>query len=155
MLGNLDQFSAFPFESYLHQLKRLVRSGRNPIVQIVKRLNEMMNIPNANKPREGKLATRRPNNSYILTNSTCCEVIDSTGLVDDNQRQKYMCRVYERITPLFVNPSNSVIIGAFKVQARHSDMKILSEEKLDRKAIFVETEYGQGIFLAILHDFKL
>ena len=73
-------------------------------------------------------------------------------MVDDNQKQKYLCRVYERITPLFVNPCNSGIIGAFKVQTRYSNMKILSEEKLDRKAIFVETEHGQGIFLAILHD---
>ena len=152
VFGNLDQFSAFPFENYLHQLKRLVRSGRNPLVQIVKRLNEMMNIPNTNKRKEGNLATRRPNNSYILDNSSCCEVTGSTGMVDNNQKQKYLCRVYERITPLFVNPCNSGIIGAFKVQTRYSNMKILSEEKLDRKAIFVETEHGQGIFLAILHD---
>ena len=62
--GNLDQFSAFPFENYLHQLK---------LVQIVKRLNEMMTIQNTNKRKEGNLATRRPNNSYILDNS-CCEV---------------------------------------------------------------------------------
>ncbi len=39
--GNLDECSAFCFESYLHHLKRLVCSGRSPLSQIVKRLGEM------------------------------------------------------------------------------------------------------------------
>lgn len=39
--GSLDECSAFRFESYLHQLKRLVRSGRSALSQIVRRLGEM------------------------------------------------------------------------------------------------------------------
>ena len=40
----LDDVSAFEFENYLQQLKRLVRSKHNPIVQICKRFNEMNNF---------------------------------------------------------------------------------------------------------------
>lgn len=38
--GNLDSFSAFPFESYLGQLKKLVRKPSEPLVQILRRLSE-------------------------------------------------------------------------------------------------------------------
>ena len=151
VFGNLDKFSAFPFENYLCQLKRLVRSGKNPLAQIVKRLNERMNVCNPINPKELKVATHRPNNSYILTNS-CCEVTDTTGQLDENHQKKYLCRVYNRITPLFENPCSSVIIGAFKVDTRHSEMKILSEKKLDKRAIFIQSEQGHGVFLSVLHD---
>ncbi len=39
--GPLDSFSAFPFESYLGQLKKLLRGTRRPLSQLKKRLSEM------------------------------------------------------------------------------------------------------------------
>lgn len=41
--GNLDEFSAFPFESYLGKLKKLIRKPDNPLAQIILRLSEMDN----------------------------------------------------------------------------------------------------------------
>ena len=38
--GNLDSFSAYPFENYLQIIKNLVRKSAKPLQQIVKRLSE-------------------------------------------------------------------------------------------------------------------
>ena len=96
----LDNCSAFPYENYLHHLKRLVRSGRHPLVQLVKRLGELDNFKFVDKHKQHKISLKRPNNAYILSNSSCCEVVDVSKEVDESQRKKYLCRVYERVTPL-------------------------------------------------------
>lgn len=49
-LGPLDNFSAFPFENYLGQLKRLVKSPINPLAQICRRLSEAGNFLGFKKP---------------------------------------------------------------------------------------------------------
>lgn len=39
--GCLDSYSAFPYESYLHKLKKLVRKPDFPLAQIIRQLSEM------------------------------------------------------------------------------------------------------------------
>ena len=58
--------STFPFENYLHYLKRLVRSGRTPLVQIMKRLGELDNFKSMFKDIAQEISTKRPNNAYML-----------------------------------------------------------------------------------------
>lgn len=75
--GSLDACSAFPFENYMQQLKRLVCSGKNPLAQIVKRLSEASALhcicPSA------KVGIKKPNNAFILSESSCSEVVDQAG----------------------------------------------------------------------------
>lgn len=40
MLGPLSFFSSFPFESTLGKIKKLIRAPRNPLVQVLNRLEE-------------------------------------------------------------------------------------------------------------------
>lgn len=39
--GSLDVFSAFPYENYLGQIKRMVRSSKKPLHQICRRIHEL------------------------------------------------------------------------------------------------------------------
>uniref|UniRef100_A0A1Y1LR20 Transposase domain-containing protein n=1 Tax=Photinus pyralis TaxID=7054 RepID=A0A1Y1LR20_PHOPY len=41
IFGILDQFSAFPFENFLHTIKRYIRSSHRPLEQIICRLREI------------------------------------------------------------------------------------------------------------------
>ncbi|KAB0790109.1 hypothetical protein PPYR_15576, partial [Photinus pyralis] len=47
--GCLDNYSAFPFENYLGQLKQLVRTPNRPLAQLCRRLHEM-SFNNISKP---------------------------------------------------------------------------------------------------------
>lgn len=38
--GSLDKISSYPFENYLHQIKRTIRSGNRPLAQAAKRVTE-------------------------------------------------------------------------------------------------------------------
>lgn len=42
--GNLQTLTAYPFENFLHQLKKLVKTGPNPLSQVAGRITESMFI---------------------------------------------------------------------------------------------------------------
>lgn len=148
--GSLDACSAFPFENYLGKLKRLVRSGKRPLAQVVKRLVE---IPNFQLPVvASKSKLKRPNNAFILAEGHCCEAIEEREeLGESGQQQMLLCKVFEKTEPLFRDPCDSRILGCFKVQSRHSVMKLIPEQQLTRNAIMVEKRQ-EMLFLAILHE---
>lgn len=52
----LDDFSAFPFESHLGKMKKLLRSSNKPLAQLSRRLSEMRHFaPNTQNQRLHKL----------------------------------------------------------------------------------------------------
>ncbi|MGL5119564.1 MAG: hypothetical protein ACRC7H_10275, partial [Plesiomonas shigelloides] len=147
--GSLDACSAFPFENYLGKLKRLVRSGKQPLVQLAKRLTEMSTSPLSVVTSRSK--TKRPNNAFILAEGKCCEAIEERNESDDSGTPLLMCKCFERSEPLFRDPLDSRTLGCLKVQRRYSVMKLIPERKLTRMAIMIEK--GQElIFLAVLHE---
>lgn len=146
--GSLDACSAFPFENYMQKLKRLVRSGKSPLTQIAKRLSESsFEIPSCH---EDNVSFKKPDNAYVLPDK-CCEIVDKAN-PDENGRECYLCRVYERSEPLFTNPCDSRIIGVHKVNEQRTHMRVLSAESLKRKAIKVDLGPNKTAFMAILHS---
>ena len=150
--GSLDMFSAFPFENYLHNLKKLARSGKNPLVQIVKRLGELDRSQKEVVVLPKKIHLKRPNNAYILSNTRCCEVLSEENQVDGDNEKLLMCRIFHRTEPYFNVPCNSSIIGVYRAYVQHSRIQLLSRRELTRPAVMiVKQRQTQHIFMAILH----
>ena len=129
--GSLDACSSFPFENYMQKLKRLVRSGKNPIAQVAKRMSECSGV--IEPTPEATISMKKPDNAFLLTDSSCCEVVDKSGNLDGNET--YLCRVYERTGALFSTPCDSRLIGVLKANPRWTTMKVLPSHLLNRMAI--------------------
>lgn len=70
-VDSLTEISSYPFETYLGKMKRLIRSGNAPLIQIAKRTKEISFL-NSQKSVESKIPTYVTNeikcNSSIITN---------------------------------------------------------------------------------------
>ncbi|KAA0715975.1 hypothetical protein E1301_Tti016129 [Triplophysa tibetana] len=62
---------AFPFENFLGKIKRLVRSGKQPLAQVAKRLMEISVSPQTQSVVAAKCKLSRPNNGFILGEGKC------------------------------------------------------------------------------------
>lgn len=135
----------------MHHLKRLVRSGRSPLAQIVKRLSEMDGQKLETARPTTILRTQKPDNVFALSDLECCEVVSL--LPEEERRPKMLlCRVYGHLEPCFMEPCDSRLIGVYKAQTGRTKMKKVPEELLIRKAFMVESD-GNLIFLTVLHSF--
>ena len=63
--GALDVFSAFQFESYIYDLKRLVRKGDKPLQQIAKRLYELNFCISRSEVRNKKFLEKNHNDGPL------------------------------------------------------------------------------------------
>ncbi|XP_069170795.1 jerky protein homolog-like [Procambarus clarkii] len=122
----------------------MVRSSKNPLVQIAKRLKEMQHAQRIYTPNtEHEIYTKAPNNAYLLNNETCCQVLDTVSDTDENGDSMFLCRVYSRSIPLFETPCNSKLIGSFKVLTRNSSMKVIPARKLNRTGNMLQAIYTE------------
>ena len=149
----LDQCSAFDFKNCLHNIKRLVRSGKNPLAQIVKRLDEAENAESQKfqKSCSHVESPKFPNNAYLLNNDACWEVVSLVS--SNNESSLYLRRLYKKWKPFFDTPSDSTILEVDVVDTRHTKMIYKSEGKLCRKAILLKEQPSKSdtILMAISH----
>ncbi|CAC5422989.1 unnamed protein product [Mytilus coruscus] len=74
--GCLDNCAAFSFENHMQHLKKMIRSGKNPLSQIVKRISELDNLQSKKVETViSNICNKKPNNAFVLNNHTCCEVL--------------------------------------------------------------------------------
>lgn len=72
--GHCLDISGFPFENYLGQIKKMIRSPQFPVAQVVRRMSELENAAcNPDKPNETKL--RKPHSEGPLPSDITCPVM--------------------------------------------------------------------------------
>lgn len=145
--GGLENCSAFMFENYLQTLKRMVRSGRNPLIQVARRLEEKIEQKKTTTVDKISTKTQDPS-AYVLSGGQCCEVLQVA-----DKEQRVLCRVYSKPEPLFDNPCMSFLIGAYKYKKNHNTISWISKTELTKHAIKISTEERSEIFLSVLHEF--
>ena len=100
-------------------IKKMVWSGRSPIVQITKLLGEIENTfeINAGELSIQKLMsfrTKKPSNMHVLNDLKCCEVIQISHEMDEFGKQLFLCRVFERREVIFNTPCDSRLLVVHK-----------------------------------------
>jgi hypothetical protein len=141
--SSLDDFSCFASENFLQLVKRLVRSGNNPLEQVACRLYELRQAE-APKSSIAGPTTKAPANAYIIGEDTCCELIRMYDGIGE-------CRVYQHPMPLFDSPCSGRIIGCYKCQSR-SVIQRYPLAEFRRRALMVESD-DAVIYISILHDY--
>ena len=114
----------------MQKLKRMVRSGNNPIAQIAKRMSECSG--NVQQIDEASIRLISPDNAFLLDDSSCVEVVERAGNCNENE-ELFLCRIDEKTEPHFTTPCDSRLIGVHKTTSRWTTMKVLSLEKLKKK----------------------
>jgi hypothetical protein len=108
----LDDLSAFKFENYLHMLKKLIRSARNPVVQVAKRIEEqeacVKQGSSMTPEKKFKLAAQGRDSLIQLHNGKYAEVLSV-------ENDKIHCAVFRSrsLKPFFSQPCSSDIIDIY------------------------------------------
>ena len=65
--GILDKNSAFKYENYWQNIKRMVRGGKCPLTQIINRLSEYNTHISRNSFKKEIINVKFPNNFYSIS----------------------------------------------------------------------------------------
>ena len=109
----------------MQQLKKMVRSGNNPIVQIAKRLGELSTGEISEPNKENRISVKKPNNAYILNDHSCCEVVDMANRQNEHGNHLFSCRIYENTVALYHSLCDSRIVDVHKANLQQTTMKVL------------------------------
>lgn len=145
--GCLDNCAAWKFENHMQVLKRKVRTGKNPAVQLVKRILETTYVEEIPRNKK-KIHCRYPDSFYKMADDKYCEVVR----VENKQESTYLCRVFHTPEAYFEQPCNSRLVGICKFQEANYEMKIIQARQLVVRCIMMYRG-GAVIFLPLLHDF--
>ncbi len=137
--NGLDNRSAFKFETCLHSVKKMVRSGTHPLSQIANRIEERCTSTIENKKdRQTKKSNDR---AFILDDDNGCEITN-----DEEKNGHVLCIIYHNPAPLFMEPCHSFLLGV-----HNYNNEVDPKKRIEKRAIKIEKE-DTVTFMAILHQ---
>lgn len=165
--GCLDNYSAFPFESNMSKIKRLVRSPNNPLQQLSKRLLEFNNFEVKHYKPEHKtiykngciqsifveklgciVGTSEPNSCFLTVDN---EVVVITCIKNSSLFEEYNihCDVYTDKASFYTLPIESEQLGVFSVYKKKKKRCIISSFKLKKKCLLLPNFQDAFSFVCI------
>ena len=141
---SLNDISAFPFEDHLMKLKKFVRKGDKPIVQMIKKIKA---LENANLDQTGI-----KNKKMIIHPEIDCYFLleDHIAIVDrvEEHQNNVWCNLYEKtdLDSLFLSPCNSKVLDIYFLQ-RNTNYVVerLHNSRLTKKMVGITTEDGTAL----------
>jgi len=114
--GSLENISAFPFENYMQELKRMVRSNSNSLVQVIRRVHESESLLGPLKCSQKickdncKISNKVGNNCVLLKDSR-------VGIVEaiDERQKTVSVRLFTQKHAFFDLPLDSSLLNIFQV----------------------------------------
>lgn len=135
---SLNEISSFPFENYLHQLKKTVKSGKSPVVQAAKRIAERRNFLVESQRKRAdtnsfKIAVNGRDDCFILNNGRV------VFIRADCMNGTYSCDVVKKrhLQCFFTEPCSSDLFDIYFVKSQWIGRRSASvtKEQLSVKAI--------------------
>lgn len=171
--GTLQTLTAYPFENFLHQLKKLVRSGPNPLAQVAARLSETSNNHkaidlsfNLDEKFHQVNCEQSQENKLILTSFTLSHKFqDQWFLTRDSKIVKFTrflkfdaeCKVEGQevisVHNYFEAPFASPILHVFEADIKTnnlSGLKIFGTNNIFCKLVAIPRKDGT-VFIPLLH----
>ena len=148
--SSLNDISAFKFENFMQNLKRMVRNGSNPVSQIAKRLSEKNNQ---------ELILSRKNTCSLQFRDSCFQCGEKFYFLKqrvDNER--YICNTIKikYLESFYKEPFDSkhLLISFTKnLNFIPTEEHTVSKEKLIRKVCVLPWKGGY-VFLPLLHEIE-
>lgn len=140
--GSLNNCSAFPFENYMKNLKKMIRKYEKPLQQIVHRYNESCKYVLVNNYDNANLLSfsiKEPN-CFALTNEG--EIIKILNISKTSITGKYFLNKED----LFIKPIKSSELDIFVVQTLSENLKSWDISNIEKKIIVF---YFDNKYLAI------
>lgn len=143
--GSLEACSAFRFENEMRHLKSKIRSGRQILAQLGRRIfeHDKKEIDEVTVSRE-LISNKSPNNAFILNDGSCV-------LVDDVNDDICTSRVFT-CEPLFHKPCDSRILQFFKCVPKKFVTRNIHRGLIHRQAMCLKDK-EHFYFLMLRHAF--
>jgi hypothetical protein len=178
--GCLDNISAFPFENFLGQLKKLVRQPNFPLQQVIRRLSErkeksvVMNnihrpqvkqrhsdgpvLPNMGACKQYKELLMESQKILVKEGDNCVKVNDCIGLVRNilvmNMDKLYiLVEYFHRISDFFDYPLSSKKIGIYRVSQLRRLLTLVPVPDIQSKYVLLPEQGREtSIAMPLLHS---